>query len=115
MNHGPCGALLQVGSGQPADSGAVSGAQYRAPAGSNLCWENPHSDPYSVLNVFSRQQRYGTRGEWLGGGGGGVGDVSGTVCVHFFFFLGLCTLLLLLPRSLPQSGTFKIKHPFQIL
>ncbi|XP_070184828.1 centrosome-associated protein 350-like [Littorina saxatilis] len=41
------------------ETGAFSGVQYRAPApGPTLRWENPHSDPYSVLNVFSRNQRY---------------------------------------------------------
>ena len=92
MNRGPCGALLQVDNGQPADSGAVSGAQYRAPAGSNLCWENPHSDPYSVLNVFSRQQRYGARGEWLEGGGR----------------LWHCLCTLLFPQSLRSDMTFAV-------
>ena len=47
---------------QPADTGVVSGVQYRAPTGGNLHWENPRSDPYSVLNVFSRHQRHGIRG-----------------------------------------------------
>ncbi|XP_076454897.1 centrosome-associated protein 350-like isoform X2 [Babylonia areolata] len=67
---------------QRTEGRADSTAQYTAPtAGSSLRWEDPHSDPYSVLNIFSRQHRHGVR---VGEGSGSrqrepTSQTSGTV------------------------------------
>ena len=47
------------------ETGTFSSVQYRAPTGTTgpaARWENPRSDPYSVMNVFSRQHRYAKGG-----------------------------------------------------
>ncbi|KAL8608223.1 hypothetical protein ACOMHN_016678 [Nucella lapillus] len=48
---------------QHAENRTENAAPYRAPtAGSGLRWEDPHADPYSVLNIFSRQHQHGLQG-----------------------------------------------------